>query len=129
MAEKFETMVVVNLGTQGCTKFRYEPGTRVVLEKKHFPPKVPVTCSVEIGEALLNKHNDPTKALFFRNPNNPTHRAQIKKFMAPGFSLASLFEEEEGDIAGTDGELPEIDDEKVGEKLKSKKRKYVRRKK
>lgn len=95
-------IVVMNIGTQGCNKFRYEG--RRVLERKHFPPNVPVECSREIGEALLRKHNDPTKAIFFRDPNNKKHRVEIQnrnKIFLP---------QDIGEVQGVPEPEPEVDE-------------------
>ena len=108
-----EIMVVMNCGTQGMNKFRMQG--RTVLEKKTFPPFVAVECSREMGEALLKKHSNPNMAIFFRNPADKKHIAEIENNFMPNIGAAAKARKEAAS-------------NNAGAVEKSAKRKYVRRK-
>ena len=114
MANENEEMVVMNCGTQGMNKFRMG-ANKVVLEKKTFPPNVPIRCSREMGEALLKKYSNPNMAIFFRNPNIPQHKIEIQNRAFTNFSP---------DIK----RIIEDNDSEPQAKSKVIKRKYTRRK-
>jgi hypothetical protein len=101
-----KTILIVNAGIQGMNRaWQHPDGT---LEEKHFPPKVPVSCSVEMGEYLLKKYCDPVMAIHFKRAGGKFLNQPAEPEQADQSLLEPDDETDDEEIQGYTPETPKV---------------------